>query len=178
MNLQFWSQRVVILVSDCCVKTISVLIRVMLSTSDTTVRTMGYDFGVEVLTVLQSVQLSLWNIAVPRKAFFNSLSSVLYNSFCLSLLPNLCVNVGKLSKIISQFNNLSYVRMLKVWHLQVWLVKIWSELLVRNCKLGFSKMIFHKNCRWKIKKQALCNAEIKPHAWVLIETCGWLLNVN
>lgn len=51
VNLQFWSQKVVILVSDCCVKTISVLIKVMLRTSDIAVRTVGYDLGVVVLTV-------------------------------------------------------------------------------------------------------------------------------
>lgn len=108
------------------------------------------------------------------------MSSVLCNSFCLSLLPYLYVNMDKLSKIISQFNHSSYVRMLNIWHLKVWLVKITcgqSELL-KNCKLAFSKMIFHKNCWWKIKKQALCTADIEACAWVLIETCGWLQNIN
>lgn len=170
VNLQFWSQKWS--EGDCCVKTICVLIEVVLSISDITIGSMGRDSSVAVLAV-NSVQFSLWNTAMPREAFSNSLSSVLHNSFCLSLLPNLYVHMGKFSKIISQFNHSSYVRMLEVWHLEVWLVKItcgWSELLVRNCKLAFSKMIFDKNCWWKIKKQTLSNAEIKPHAWVLIGT--------
>lgn len=37
--------------SDCCVKTVSVLIEIMLSASDLTLRVMDYDLGVVVLTV-------------------------------------------------------------------------------------------------------------------------------
>lgn len=45
------------LVSDCCVKIISVLIKIIFSTSDVTIRTMVCDFGVVVFTV-SSVQFS------------------------------------------------------------------------------------------------------------------------
>lgn len=99
--------------ADCCVKIISVLIKVVLSISDITIRSMGRDSGVVVLTV-NSVQFSLWNTAMPREAFLNSMSSVLHNGFCLSLLPNVYVHMGKFSKKISQFNHSSYVRMLEV----------------------------------------------------------------
>lgn len=55
VNLQFWSQKVVILACHCCIKTIPILIKAMFDTSDIILRTMGYDLGVVVLTV-SSVQ--------------------------------------------------------------------------------------------------------------------------
>lgn len=55
VNLQFLSQKVVILACHCCIKTIPILIKAMFDTSDIILRTMGYDLGVVVLTV-SSVQ--------------------------------------------------------------------------------------------------------------------------
>lgn len=55
VNLQFWSQKVVILACHCCIKTIPILIKAMFDISDIILRTMGYDLGVVILTV-SSVQ--------------------------------------------------------------------------------------------------------------------------
>lgn len=124
VNPQFWSQKAALLVADCSVKTISVLIKIILSIPGITVRVMCYDLGVVALTV-SSVRISVSEIWLHlEKPFFNNLSSVLNNSFYFSLFPCLCDHLSKLLKIISQFKHLSHVRILEVWHLEVWPVKI------------------------------------------------------
>lgn len=61
MNLQFSSQKKALLVADCSVKTISVLFKIILSTLGKTVRVIGYDLSVVVLTV-SSVRFSVSEI--------------------------------------------------------------------------------------------------------------------
>lgn len=68
VNLQFLSQKVVILVCHCCIKTISVLTKAMFNTSDI-IRTMGYDLGVVVLTVQFSSIKSLKYCSAQRSLF-------------------------------------------------------------------------------------------------------------
>lgn len=100
--------------ADCSVKTISVLIKIILSIPGITVRVMCYDLGVVALTV-SSVGISVSEILLHlEKPFFNNLSSVLDNSFYFRLLPCLCDHLSKLLKIISQFKHLSHVRILEV----------------------------------------------------------------